>query len=177
MDTRNIENIYPLSPMQQGMLYHSLMAPSSGVYIEQNSATLRGDLDIPAFAGAWQNLLDRHTILRTAFLWEDLDEPLQLVYRKLEMPLRSYDWSELPAVDQSDKLVALKQDERAIGFDLADAPLMRVWLIKTGEAEHQLVWTFHHLLFDGWSFPVLLQELFTLYEMISRGLPPRLRYG
>ena len=177
MDTRNIENIYPLSPMQQGMLFHSLRAPVSGVYVEQNSATLSGDLDIPAFVGAWQHLLDRHTILRTAFLWEDMDEPLQLVYRKLEMPLRTEDWSDLPAATQFSKLAALRENERTLGFMLADAPLMRVWLIKIGEVEYQLVWTFHHLLFDGWSFPVLLTELFTLYEMISQGLPPRLPYS
>ena len=117
MDTRNIENIYPLSPMQQGMLFHSLMAPDSGVYVEQNKATLRGDLDIRAFSGAWQHLLDRHSILRTAFLWEDLDEPLQLVYRKLEMPVQTEDWSNLPADERATRLEALKREERTAGFD------------------------------------------------------------
>jgi len=174
MDTRNIENIYPLSPMQQGMLFHSLRAPNSGVYVEQNSATLRGELDIQAFAGAWQHLLDRHSILRTAFLWEDLEEPLQVVYRKLKMPVDTEDWSDIPVPEQTDRLAKVKQRERAIGFDVVDAPLMRIKLIKTGGTEYQLVWTFHHLLYDGWSYPILLQELFTLYEMISRGLPPRL---
>ncbi|HQA70059.1 MAG TPA: condensation domain-containing protein, partial [Aggregatilineales bacterium] len=83
MTVRNIEDIYPLSPMQQGMLFESLLAPESGVYVELSKVTLRGSLDVDAFRRAWQAVLDRHSILRSAFIAEDIDEPLQVVYRGL----------------------------------------------------------------------------------------------
>ena len=163
--------------MQQGMLFHSLMAPASGVYVEQLSATLHGDLNLDAFSRAWQQLLDRHTILRTAFVWEDLDEPLQVVYRKLEILLHSEDWRDLTPEEQAVRFDAYQQEQRKQGFDMADAPLMRVALIRVAADEYRFVWTFHHILLDGWSFPIILQELFTLYEAGVRGFPARLPFS
>jgi hypothetical protein len=80
MGIKNIETFYPLSPMQQGMLFHSLTAPQSGVYFEQFSCTFKGDLNIAAFNYAWQQVVKRHAVLRTSFAWEGLKEPVQIVY-------------------------------------------------------------------------------------------------
>src|SRR5438093_12952045 len=90
-----IDAIYPLSPMQQGMLFHTLYDAGAGVYVEQTSLTLKGDLVVPAFQHAWQHVLERHTIFRTAFVWEHRDEPLQAVYRHVRLPWLEEDWRDL----------------------------------------------------------------------------------
>ncbi|RMF35672.1 MAG: non-ribosomal peptide synthetase, partial [Chloroflexi bacterium] len=180
MDPRNIEDIYPLSPMQQGMLFHSLYAPETGVYFEQSSWTLRGPLDVPAFERAWQQVMDRHPVLRTAFLWEGLEEPLQVVYRRVDLPLEKLDWRGLPEAEQAERLAAFLQADRERGFNLAEPPLIRLTLIRTAEEAYQFVWSHHHSLMDGWSQPILVREVFTLYEALRRGqiisLPPARPY-
>jgi amino acid adenylation domain-containing protein len=175
MHVTNIEDIYPLSPMQQGMLFHSLYAPETGVYFEQSSWTLRGDLDVPAFGRAWQWILDRHSALRTSFLWEDLDEPLQVVHRQVELPFEWRDWLSLPEHEQESRLEVFLQTDRERGFELSKAPLMRLALMQTAEDTFQFVWSHHHLLLDGWSLPIIFGEVFALYEAFQRGEAPALQ--
>ncbi len=172
--TQHIEDILPLSPMQQGMLFHSLYAPDSGVYVEQTTCTLRGPLDLAAFRRAWQQALARHAALRAAFVWEEVDEPLQVIQRQVELPLTVEDWRELPADEQAARLEALLADERRNGFDLAEAPLLRLTLLRISDNAHRLVWTHHHLLLDGWSVPLLLGEVFAAYEALRQNQPLRL---
>src|SRR5512136_2939487 len=93
----NIEDIYELSPMQQGMLFHTLYAPLSGVYVEQLSCTLQGDLNVRAFKHAWQQVVNRHPVFRTSLMWENLDKPVQIVHRNVEIPWRYQDWQTLTA--------------------------------------------------------------------------------
>src|ERR1044071_4230638 len=100
MDAQNIESIYELSPMQQGMLFHSLQSPDSGIYVEQLSCTLRGKLNASALERAWRRAVDRHTVLRTSFYWKELDKPLQLVQRKVNLPFECYDWRQLAAEER-----------------------------------------------------------------------------
>ena len=164
--------------MQQGMLFHSLYAPESGVYFEQLSCTLRGDLDIPAFERAWQRVVDRHPVLRTSFVWKQLDKMLQVVHRRVKLPLEQQDWRGLPPAEQTARLEALLQRERRRGFDLSQAPLIRLALIRTAEDAYYFVWNHHHILLDGWSQPLLLKEVFAFYEAFRRGQdlhlePPR----
>ncbi len=96
MTKKNIQNIYPLSPMQQGMLFHSLLEPNSGAYIVQISYELHGQLNISAFTQAWQQLIDRHSILRTAFVWDNLEQPLQVVGKTAKISLIEHDWQNVP---------------------------------------------------------------------------------
>src|SRR5215212_10621825 len=100
MDAVTIEASYPLSPVQHGMLFHSLYAERSGVYVQQMVCDLNEDLDVGAFARAWARLVERHAILRTSFRWEGLDEPLQEVRRSAELPLERHDWSGLPEAER-----------------------------------------------------------------------------
>ena len=172
MTQRNIEDIYPLSPMQQGMLFHTLYAPESETYIELTSCTLRGPLDTAAFAQAWQRVMDRHPILRTSFIWDDVDEPVQVVQRGIKAPLAILDWRETPPAQLAARLEARRNEERAASFALAEAPLMRLLLIRTGEESHEFIWTHHHALLDGWSLPILLREVLTFYEAFSQGKTP-----
>ena len=174
MSTKNVEDFYPLSPMQQGMLFHSLFAPESGVYVEQMSCTLRGDLDLSAFERAWQRVVDRHPILRTAFVGEGLKEPVQVVHRKVQLPVEQQDWRTFPPTEQEACLESFLQAERERGFDLSKAPLMRLALMRTDDDAYEFIWTNHHILLDGWSIPLLLQEVFAFYESFRRGQDLRL---
>jgi amino acid adenylation domain-containing protein len=165
----NIESIYPLSPMQHGMLFHCLYAPKSEVYFEQFSCTLRGGLDVEAFRRAWQKVVDRHPVLRTSFLWERREKPLQIVQRKVKLPFALHDWRELKRSRQQEQLEELIQADRAQGFDLARAPLMRQVLIRVSDDAYQFLWSRSQLLLDGWSNPLLLREVFGYYEAYRHG--------
>lgn len=159
MDLDNVEDLYPLSPVQQGMLFHALTAPSSGVYIGQYTCKLQGNLNPEYLRQAWQHVLDRHTALRTIFVWE-LDEPLQIVRQQVELPWCEVDWCDRPNCDLDTFLEA----DRTQGFDLDRAPLMRLTLIRLAAATYRLVWTCHHLLTDGWSTPLIWHEIYELYD-------------
>ncbi len=164
---KTVEAIYPLSPQQQGMLFETLAAPQSGIHLEQLTCHLEGELDRPAFARAWKALLARHAILRTAFAWQDQPQPLQIVLRDIEMPIAHEDWQDwrdLSAAAAAERLEAFLDADRRLGFKLSKPPLMRLTLLDTGRGSRILVWSHHHILMDGWCRPVLLRELFALYD-------------
>jgi len=169
MNKRNIQAVYPLSPMQQGMLFHSLYAPGSGVYVEQMSCIFGGNLDVPAFERAWQHVVERHPILRTSFAWKSLEKVLQVVQREVRISLEQEDWRGIALLDQVAQLEDFLQADRRRGFDVSRAPLMRLSLMRTAEDSWQFVWTHHHALLDGWSVPLLLKEVLTLYEAAHQG--------
>ncbi|MBC1213138.1 non-ribosomal peptide synthase [Trichormus variabilis ARAD] len=166
---KNIESIYPLSPMQQGILFHSLYDPESGVYCEQLSCTLHGSINTTAFAQAWQRVVERHSALRTFFVWDNLDQPHQVVCKTVNLPFAVDDWRSLSPTEQQEKLTAFQEADRNKGFELNQAPLMRCSLIQTADDTYEFVWTFHHLLIDGWSLPVVVQEAFAFYEAANQG--------
>lgn len=112
--TKQIEDIYPLSPMQQGMLFHSLYAPHSGVYVIQVSFEIAGQLDTVAFEQAWQKVAERYTVLRTAFVWENVEQPLQVVGRKVKIPVTFLEWRSLDFLMQQQQLETLLQTQRSI---------------------------------------------------------------
>jgi amino acid adenylation domain-containing protein/non-ribosomal peptide synthase protein (TIGR01720 family) len=171
---QQIEDIYPLSPMQQGMLFHALYDQNSAAYVTQTSCILRGKLDLSAFKQAWQKLIERHTILRTAFYWEGLDTPLQIVVKHIDLPYQQQDWRELTPNEQQTRLDILLETDYTQGFNLASAPLMRLIIIQLADDTYQFIWSSHHLLLDGWSTPLLLQEVFVLYQASCRNQLPSL---
>ena len=163
MKLENVADIYPLSPVQEGILFHTLNAPESGVYVGQYTCKLAGDLQVKAFQSAWEQVLARHSSLRTVFLWDGLDEPLQIVRQKVELPLLEQDWRGLASAEQEKRLEEFLKCDRAQGFDLAQAPLMRLNLIQLSDNIYQFIWSFHHLLADGWSIPIIWNEVFAIY--------------
>lgn len=171
MSLENIADIYPLSPMQQGMLFHSIYAPDSGEYVEQMRATLEGKLDVSAFEHAWQQVVARHPILRTAFVWEELEEPVQVVHETVELSVDQYDLRALAPEIQQQQINEFIATERSQGFDLTSAPLMRLALFHLATDHYQFVWTHHHLLLDGWSVPLLMEEVFAFYDAFQKGEP------
>ncbi|HEX3554405.1 MAG TPA: amino acid adenylation domain-containing protein [Thermoanaerobaculia bacterium] len=169
-NSRGIEDLYPLSPMQEGMLFHGLYTgEGADLYFEQFTAGLAGPLDEAAFAAAWQRTVERHAALRTGFLWHGAERPLQLVRRAAEVPWTSVDWRHLAPADVETRWRELLAADRVRGFDLSRPPLLRIALARTGEQEHRLVWSTHHILFDGWCLSLLLNEVFALYGAAAAG--------
>ncbi|HEX2271663.1 MAG TPA: amino acid adenylation domain-containing protein, partial [Pyrinomonadaceae bacterium] len=168
LDQTPIEDSYPLSPTQQGMLFHHLFAPDSRAYFEQISWSLHGDLDVPALRRAWERTIQAHPILRTAFAWEGLDQPLQIVRRRAQFSLAQHDWRELSNAEQATRLALYLQEDRDRGFDLAEPPL-RFSLIRMDDETSQFIWSYHHILLDGWAVMLVLKEVFNLYEAYRQG--------
>ncbi len=168
MNKKDIEVINPLSPAQQGMLYESIRAPESGIHIEQVVYTLTGKMDLAAFEQAWQWGVDRHAILRTGFVWKTQVEPLQVTLRRVRMALDYQDWRNIAAVEQQVRLESYLRDDRIRGFQLAQAPLMRLALFHLDEQAYRFAWTFHHILMDGWSRQILLNEVIACYAALSK---------
>jgi amino acid adenylation domain-containing protein len=171
---QTIEDIYPLSPMQQGMLFHILYAPEAGSNIFQMSCLLKGDLSKTAFRRALARVIERHAVLRTSFLWEDMEQPLQVVDREVPLPFEEQDWSGLSDEERWARLDARLAADLVQGFDLAQAPLLRVLLAREAPGRHRLVWSLQGILLDGWSLPVLLGEVFLHYEAFRAGGDPHL---
>ena len=165
----NIESIYPLSHMQQGMLFHTLLAPQSEVYFDQASWTIQTDLNVEAFQKAWRQAVERHPVLRTAFLWERRDKPLQIVRRRVELPWEVHDWRDVAPEDQQQQIADYVLADRARGFELSEPPLMRFALMRLADDAWHFVWSFHHILLDGWGSLLLLNEVFTFYEAYCNG--------
>jgi amino acid adenylation domain-containing protein/non-ribosomal peptide synthase protein (TIGR01720 family) len=169
-----IEDVYPLAPTQHGMLFFHLYAPESPAYFQQLTWTLRGPLDAAALRRAWERQLARHPVLRTAFVAEGLERPLQVVRRKVELPWRELDWRGVSEAEARVRVGELLADDRRAGLDPSRAPVLRVALIRLADEVHQVVWSYHHMLLDGWCLPRLIGEGMTLYEAEHRGEEPRL---
>ncbi|MDA9762164.1 amino acid adenylation domain-containing protein [Desulfobacterales bacterium] len=163
---------YPLSPLQRGMLFHSLTSENSGVDIEQITFTLNEPLEVSIFAEAWNIILQCHEVLRTRFKWEDLDEPVQFVEPQMHFIPRYFDLKGASLEEKNQKVEGLIRDDRFEGFDMAVAPLMRVSIIQLDQLEFQVIWTFHHILLDGRSFLIVLKDLFNTYDSIMEGRQP-----
>jgi len=174
MSRNHVEDSYPLSPMQAGMLFHALYAPRAGVDVEQMVCAFREPLDAARLRAAWDHVVAARPVLRAAFRWQGLDEPLQEVHATVEVPWIERDLRALPEADQEAELRAHLDDDRRRGFDLAQAPLLRLALFRTGEASYRFVWTFHHVLLDGRSFPLVVKDVFAAYDALAAGRAPAL---
>uniref|UniRef100_UPI000491E175 non-ribosomal peptide synthetase n=1 Tax=Nisaea denitrificans TaxID=390877 RepID=UPI000491E175 len=173
---RGVAALYPLSPMQQGMAFHSLAdEPGGSVYFEQLTWKITNPFRPDAFRAAWRALVERHPILRSA-LWLEDAEPLQYVRRDATLPWRNLDWRDLETDKQAEALEQLLAEERGAGFDLTRPPLLRCLLVRLEEDVWQFVLGFHHLLLDGWSLPILFRDLMLLYGSRSTDLPAAAPY-
>jgi len=166
MTDRVLEAAYHLSPMQQGMLFHHVAGAAPGVDIEQIVSVLRESLDHTAFVRAWEQVVARHPVCRTTFRWRDVETPLQEVHPHVPLAMTVHDWRTTPAPAQRQQLEDYLAEDRASPFDLTAPPLMRLALFQVADAEYWCIWTFPHLLLDGWSFPIILRELFGGYDAL-----------
>jgi len=175
-DRALVEDLYPLSPMQQGMMFHTLSEPGSGVYVEQIRLGLDG-LDVACFRSAWERMFERYPALRTSIAGTGRKQPAQVVRRQVELPWREHDCRHLAAAaERSAWIDAFLTEDGARGFALDEPSLVRLDLIRTGAASHDFIWTLHHIALDGWSGSLVLRDLFLTYYALRRGetltLPP-----
>jgi amino acid adenylation domain-containing protein len=168
-ESSRIEYACELSPMQEGMLFHSLLSEQTCVYIQQVLAHFNHELNVIAFEQAWQIIIERHDIFRMSINRDDSQRPLQNFHSLVELPLQQQDWSGLLPSEQNKRLNAYLQSDRTKGFAVDKAPLMRLALFKLGAADYRCIWTYHHVLLDGRSRVLVLKELFALYEALNRG--------
>lgn len=174
MSTRKaVENMYPLSPLQEGFLFHSLLDPDQGMYAPQVIFSLEGELDAQAFKAAWEQAIQRHGVLRSGFYWEQRDEPFQVVFQTAVLDWTEQDWQELSDDEQALQRQALIHANRRQAFDLQKPSLMRLQLLRLSETRYQLLWCHHHLILDGWSSAQLFKDVFQCY-LHSQGQLPRL---
>ena len=171
MSAENIEDIYELSAVQEGILFHSIHNPDSGMYIVQMECLLLGHLDSAAFERAWQRLVDAYSILRTSFVWENVAQPLQVVQQEITFTLFNRDWTDLSADAQETCIDRYLEEDRRCGFDLAHAPLMRAALFRVDDDAHRFVWTHHHILLDGWSVGLVLNAVLQFYKSEIQDVP------
>lgn len=171
---RNIETILPLAPLQEGILFHTLMAEDAGVYIPQMAYFLSGPLDPDRLRAAWEQVLARHQALRCGVHWQERDEPFQVVYRRLPLSWDQRDWQDR---DAEAALTELFEENRARPFDLRRPPLLRLQLAQTAPDRHILVLCHHHIILDGWSTAQMLQDVMAFYHGRGPVLPPARPYA
>jgi len=167
LNKSNIENIYPLSAMQQGLLFHSLYAPGSQAYKVQICWTLPASTDTHSLQRAWQRVIERHGVLRTLFVWKKRQEPLQVVMRHVEQNWHGLDWSGKPESQFQADLEAFWVADREKDFDLGKPGLIRMTLIRAADGTYRFVVTLHHLLLDGWSLPQVVAEVNQFYRAFT----------
>ncbi|NJC74321.1 non-ribosomal peptide synthetase, partial [Planosporangium thailandense] len=173
-DGRDVEDIYPLTPLQTGMLFHSLVDRGSDVYVDQARLLLDGVPDPYALAEAWQRVIDRTPVLRSGIVWEGVDEPLQVVHRRVTLPVEHVDWRGLSDEDRDRAEARLLADDRVWDLDLATAPLMRLAIARITDDRVLLVWRSHHIVLDGWSLGQVFAEVCEQYAAIVGGRQPAL---
>lgn len=163
---KNVEEFYPLSPVQESILYHSLIEESECLYVAQLSFKLEEAIQLDVLKAAFQRLVESNPALRTHYVWEKLKKPIQVIQKNVSLP-----WAELELnqVSIGDELRAIKDGEMASVRDLSLKPPMRLALVKIEEGVYEFIWSFHQILFDGWSLSILLSQLFNEYQQLCLG--------
>ncbi|MBB3105404.1 amino acid adenylation domain-containing protein/non-ribosomal peptide synthase protein (TIGR01720 family) [Azomonas macrocytogenes] len=162
--TTVVEDIYPLTPMQEGLLLHTLLEPHSGIYFMQDRYIIDSDIDLTRFTDAWRKVICRHDALRTSFNVDDQGRTLQIIHRKTELELEYWDWSEQLESEQEAALQTLLAEERRQGFDLLHKPPFRLYLIKRSPSRYWFILCNHHALLDAWCRSLLLEDFFAFYR-------------
>lgn len=165
---------YKLTPLQQGMLFHYLSDPDSGTDIDQIVCHLEEAIDPEKIQRAWDKVILLNDSCRASFIWEDVYQPVQTIAVNLSVPIEHLDWSKVEKEALSDKIKLFLNKDRQKGFDLSKAPLIRLTLIKVDESDFYLVWTFHHILMDGRSHAIILNDVFSLYDSYCNGQTPKI---
>lgn len=171
---RNIEDIYPATPMQEAMLFDALYGAGGAANLEQFTFLIRGPLDTSAYREAWKRVIHRHQALRARFAWPEGERPLQAIAREVEVPWSEEDWSALKSEQAGERLDAFLLADRRRPFDVAKPPLLRFTLVRLAPELHRVIWTFHHILVDAWSVSIILGDVDKIYSALVRGVPDNL---
>nr|MDH2558171.1 condensation domain-containing protein [Pseudomonas sp. Hg5Tf] len=171
---RNIDDIFPLSPMQEGLLVHTLLEKHSGIYFMQECYTIREAIDYTLFDAAWQQVVQRYEAIRASFLWNTGGELLQVIHRNSKVQVELLDLSDLALEQAEPRIIDLLREEREAGFDLAKEPPIRFKLIKLADQSHRFVMSNHHILIDAWCRSLLMADFFEIYHAAREGRPSQL---
>ncbi|MGD2089466.1 MAG: amino acid adenylation domain-containing protein, partial [Candidatus Aminicenantes bacterium] len=168
LDKKDIEDVIALTPMQEGMLFHYLKEPESDLYYEQLSLNISGDINVQRFETAWNFVIDTNEILRTVFRWEKLEKPVQIILKEHKIQLKYYDYSNKNPGEKQKWLEQTKVKDRKEKFNLQEVPF-RIILCKVEPDNHEMIISNHHILYDGWSNGIILEEFFKAYNDLTAG--------
>ncbi|MCG8466057.1 MAG: amino acid adenylation domain-containing protein, partial [Xanthomonadales bacterium] len=178
LDWANVADLYPLSPMQEGLLLHTLLRPNSGIYLMQQYYHWQGELNEDLLSQAWSVLLQRYPVLRTGFYSQGEGQPIQVVYRQQANPVQFYDWRDKNRSEQESAMEAMLAEERTQGYDMQNGPLTRLRVVRISDDRYDIMRSFHHVLTDAWCFSLLMMDFMAIYEGMLAGReihlsPPR----
>ncbi|OLP65658.1 Surfactin synthase subunit 2 [Bacillus pumilus] len=171
MSKQKIQKVYPLTPMQEGMLYHAMLDPNSSSYFTQLELGISGEFDLGLFEKSINELIRTYDILRTAFVYQQLQKPRQVVLAERQTNVYREDISNLNQQEQQKAIDQYKKRVRKQGFHLTNDPLLKVAVFQLNETNWHLIWSNHHIIMDGWSMGVMMKKLFHYYESFRNGLP------
>jgi amino acid adenylation domain-containing protein/non-ribosomal peptide synthase protein (TIGR01720 family) len=169
-----IKRVYSLSPMQEGMLFHSIMNSESDAYFEQTIYDIEGDIDIQIFEEIWNALIAKYDVLRTIFIYEEINKPKQVVLRERKIKIHFQDISAMPESAQKNYINEFKEKDKKKKFNLSKDMLIRIAALKTKASSYKVIWSFHHILMDGWSLGIIINEFFSIYRGIKENRPLQL---
>ena len=169
---RDVEDVYPLTPMQEGILFHARYHHGFGFYFEQFAYRFQNPVDDAAMEAAWCFVHEKHAIFRTAFLWKETARPLQCVYKQLPFSMQRHDLGQLQPADAEVALHHLLAEDRRRDFSLDQAPLSRVAWVELPDDQKVMIWSHHHILLDGWSVQLVLADLMRAYQAYHAGGSP-----
>jgi amino acid adenylation domain-containing protein len=169
-----VERIFSASPMETGMLFHTILEPTSGVYYEQLTHRIEGNVDLELFKRAWETVTRASGALRSCFLWEHGGDVQHVVLKQVTLDWHTYDASHLPRAGAENILEQTLRSNRASCFDLRKGPLFKLSLLKLATADYLFTVHYHHILLDAWSFYLILKSVLTVYQSLTLGqdLPP-----
>jgi hypothetical protein len=168
---QNISDIYPLSPMQQGMLFHTLYDQDSPAYFEQFFCIIEGGLVYQHIEGAWNHLIDEHPVFRTVFNYKELSQPVQIVLKKRPISIGIHDLKSLSDDEQKIRLEEFMEADRSERFDLSKGPLLRINIFELAKDKIFFLWSYHHILLDGWCLGLIMIDFFTSYLALKDSKP------
>ncbi|QOS97403.1 amino acid adenylation domain-containing protein [Brevibacterium sp. JNUCC-42] len=166
----NIKDIYTLSPLQKGMLFQHIKEETTA-YFEQLHFTIKGQLYVDSFEASFQHLINKYDVLRTVFLYKNMTQPMQMVLKERKTSVHFEDISHLDPKAVSQYVEDFKNEDREKGFDLSKDVLMRFTILKAGAESYHLIWSFHHILMDGWCMGIVLQDMFRIYQQHRKNMP------
>ncbi len=173
----DVADMYSLSPMQEGILFHYLMDEKTGIFMEQTCAEIKGELDVELLNRAFNRLIDRYDVLRTVFVYKRASKPRQVLLKAREAKVYVDDISHLDESEKTVRVEAFKRKDRETRFDLSRDVPIRFSLLKLSDRNYMIVLTFHHIIMDGWCVAILIQDLLVIYNRLLEGrevdlLPP-----
>jgi amino acid adenylation domain-containing protein/thioester reductase-like protein len=166
--SKKIKSILPLTPMQNGLLFHHLKNPDSKAYIEQMSFDLLGHMDPLLARQSLEILIARYDVLRTVFIYKKVEQPRQVVLEQRRCMFSYKDFFSDGTGSAEQRVQTCETGDRHHLFDLSRDMLLRLSVIRTGESRYRLIFSFHHIILDGWSLGILLNEFFEIYQLLSR---------